>query len=408
MWVLLVLLLLPSSYSFNKGILKFVNVLYRHGDRTPVNFYPNDPYKNLSNWPTGPGQLTPRGMKMQYELGQYLRKRYDGFLNATYSKEDIFIRSTDFDRTLMSALSNLAGLYPPEGSQIWNPNLLWQPIPVHTVPGIHDIILGSQFECPKFKLLRNITINKDPYFKALNEKYKLLYSYVTKHSGQLIDNIEYITYIHDTLFIEELYNKSLPEWTKKVYPEPLNKLSAISFVAETWTKELKRLKSGLFIARLLHNFEKAMDSTSPDFIMYSAHDNTVSGLLNSLGIFDIQIPPYASCVIMELHQSPNGSMLLRFQYRNDTTKPPYDLILPGCTLFCPLESFKELTSPIRLSVEEWKAECQIDSTINVVRIVSVFVAILFLMIMIISVTYVIHRKLRHNDSGYVSIVQEPH
>lgn len=38
----------------------------------------------------------------------------------------------------MSAMTNLAALFPPEGISIWNPKLPWQPIPVHTVPLLED------------------------------------------------------------------------------------------------------------------------------------------------------------------------------------------------------------------------------------------------------------------------------
>lgn len=50
----------------------------------------------------------------------------------------VYVRSTDIDRTLMSAMTNLAALFPPDGISLWNPNLPWQPIPVHTVPLMED------------------------------------------------------------------------------------------------------------------------------------------------------------------------------------------------------------------------------------------------------------------------------
>jgi hypothetical protein len=42
----------------------------------------------------------------------------------------------------MSALSNLAGFYPPKGQQIWEKEINWQPIPVHTIPEKADAVRG--------------------------------------------------------------------------------------------------------------------------------------------------------------------------------------------------------------------------------------------------------------------------
>lgn len=43
----------------------------------------------------------------------------------------------------MSALANLAGLYPPKESDVWNNNIFWQPIPVHTLPQHLDYVRFS-------------------------------------------------------------------------------------------------------------------------------------------------------------------------------------------------------------------------------------------------------------------------
>uniref|UniRef100_A0A0K8V6W7 Lysosomal acid phosphatase n=1 Tax=Bactrocera latifrons TaxID=174628 RepID=A0A0K8V6W7_BACLA len=41
-----------------KGKLIFSHVLFRHGDRTPIEPYPTDPWKNREYWPVGWGELT--------------------------------------------------------------------------------------------------------------------------------------------------------------------------------------------------------------------------------------------------------------------------------------------------------------------------------------------------------------
>lgn len=53
----------------------------------------------------------------------------------------VYVRSTDFDRTLESAQANLAGLFPEAGPG--RPEAAWRPIPVHTVPVTEDKVRGS-------------------------------------------------------------------------------------------------------------------------------------------------------------------------------------------------------------------------------------------------------------------------
>ncbi|CAF1429752.1 unnamed protein product [Didymodactylos carnosus] len=113
--------------------------MYRHGDRTPSGTFATNTVQE-SFWPNGYGQLTKLGQMQSIKLGSYVRKRYQNLLNSTYIANEIYIRSTDTDRTLMSAYCNLLGLYPTleinESLTMEMPSMLvpWQPIPVHTLP----------------------------------------------------------------------------------------------------------------------------------------------------------------------------------------------------------------------------------------------------------------------------------
>ena len=73
-----------------------------------------------------------------YSLGLKLRQLYPDFIPEYYFPEDVKVLSSYADRCLMSAEALLAALFPPKGKQIWNENLLWQPIPVHYVPRSQD------------------------------------------------------------------------------------------------------------------------------------------------------------------------------------------------------------------------------------------------------------------------------
>ena len=56
------------------------------------------------------------GVRQLYQLGRLIRHRYTvehQLISPNYTRDEVYIRSTDYDRTLMSALSLLSGLFQP-------------------------------------------------------------------------------------------------------------------------------------------------------------------------------------------------------------------------------------------------------------------------------------------------------
>ncbi|XP_037029743.1 prostatic acid phosphatase-like [Bradysia coprophila] len=329
------------------GKLIFVHVLFRHGDRTPIDPYPNDPWGNRTFWPVGWGQLTNLGKQQHYNLGKWLRNRYDNLISDKYSKDTVFIRSTDVDRTLMSAEADLAGLFPPTKDQLWNPSIPWQPIPVHTMPENMDELLAAKKSCPAYDYaLKKYKKSED--FVRLNKRFQGLYEYLTEHSGKKVDSPTGVNNLYNNLFIEDLYNMSLPEWTKKVYPGgDMQWLAARSFATNTYTPKLARLKVGFLIKEMFQRFSnKSVSLSNPkqSVWIYSAHDTTVANLLNALGLFELHTPPYTACVLLELRLKDDVPMVQIF-YKN-STNDPHPMYIPHCGISCPLEKLYQIYDAI--------------------------------------------------------------
>ena len=102
--------LFNSCYSSNKLI--FAMIHFRHGARAST-FSGN--VDSMGEYWENSGQLTGVGERMHYLLGLRNRKRYiknAKLLSEKYKLKELRVISTGVNRTILSALSHLQGLYP--------------------------------------------------------------------------------------------------------------------------------------------------------------------------------------------------------------------------------------------------------------------------------------------------------
>ncbi|XP_054623211.1 lysosomal acid phosphatase isoform X2 [Dunckerocampus dactyliophorus] len=391
--------------------LHYVTVLFRHGDRSPVKAYPTDPYQENA-WPQGFGQLSQEGMRQHLELGQFLRKRYQGFLNDSYVRHEISVRSTDYDRTLMSAEANLAGLYPPSDEQLFSSNIKWQPIPVHTVPKSEERLLSFPLEdCPRYKELMNETEHTDEFLNVTAAN-KDIIALVQNRTGLNKTTVDTVWGVYDTLFCESRHNMSAPDWVTPSVMEKLRFLKDFGFqlVFGVYKQQEKsRLQGGMLLGEIVKNLSSAAVSTDKQrrkMMMLSAHDTTVAALQASLNVFNGKQPPYASCHMIELYVEENGSASVSMFYRNDSKEDPYALELPGCSMDCPLEEFVKIT---KLSISDDRArECQLPSSGSNKEVIITLVAsgcLLLLLVVVLFVSIVRHRE-PSGSRGYRHVINQ--
>ncbi|KAG8564603.1 hypothetical protein GDO81_016526 [Engystomops pustulosus] len=267
----------------------------------------------------------------------------------------------------MSAEANLAGLYPPEGSQVFNPNISWQPIPVHTLPDSEERLLKFPIlPCPKYLKLQEETRRSPEYVNKTRDNMEFL-QMVANNTGLKDCSLESVWTISDILFCESKHNLSLPSWATKEVLERLVELKDFSFrflfgIIEQEQKA--RLQGGVLVSQILKNMTAAAHNASDGlkFIAYSTHDTTLGALQMALDVYNGKQAPYASCHIFELYEESSGNFTVEMYFRNDSTRPPYPLTLPGCVHSCPLETFQGLLDPI--IAKDWEKECQLSGPIN--------------------------------------------
>ncbi|NXE45201.1 PPAL phosphatase, partial [Casuarius casuarius] len=322
----------------------------------------------------------------------------------------IFIRSTDCDRTLMSAEANLAGLYPPDRQEMFNPNVSWQPIPVHTVPESGERLLKFPLApCPRYEQLQNETRHSAEYTNKTKENLQFL-QMVANETGIRDVSLESVWSVYDTLFCEQAHKMKLPLWVTPDVMTRLKQLKDFSFeflFGIHHRIEKARLQGGVLLDHIRKNLTKAANVSAHQhlkLLAYSAHDTTLVALQMALDVYNRIQAPYASCHIFELYQEDDGNFSVEMFFRNESGKEPFPLMLPGCQQKCPLHRFLQLTDPV--VPQDWEQECQVASTVHDTELfvaLAVCGSILFLLIILLLTVLL---RIQSQPPGYRHVSNE--
>lgn len=101
----------------------------------------------------------------------------------------------------------MAGLFPPTIDELWNPQIFWQPIPIHTIPKQFDYVVHGEMYCPRFNDAF-AKYKQSPEYRNIFIKYRPLIKYLEENTGLSIRDLIAIQNLNNTLFIQSIKNKT--------------------------------------------------------------------------------------------------------------------------------------------------------------------------------------------------------
>ncbi|KER23127.1 hypothetical protein T265_08935 [Opisthorchis viverrini] len=315
---------LPSGMN-----LQNVHILFRHGDRTPLGELLNDSMPFEKTWPLGRGQLTDEGVLQGFKLGMWLRQKYDFYLKQQYNASDFYMRSTDYDRTLMSAQAVAAGLYPQKSSPLESYGIQWKPIPVHTVQKDQETLL-SLSTCYRLGKLQYEALTSESV-DNFTESHRLLFSLINNSPVEVkIDRFN-LWELVDLLICMRANNEPFPAWcTDDIFQEMREVSKYFWLVMSRSSNEILQLEIGVFLKTFIQHLMAITSGgstvtingrqlKSQHTVIYSAHDNHISYILGAFGVIADEEVPYSSAIVFELlgpePPSPVESYRLRLRYK---------------------------------------------------------------------------------------------
>lgn len=164
-------------------------------------------------------------------------------------------------------------------------------------------LIAMKTKCPKYDK-EFADVHKSTKVQNYNKEYANLYQYLTKNTGMIVDNIETVESLFNTLEIQQLNNLTLPQWANDSIMSQMKIIGAQNLALYSETEYMKKVKGGFFIKTVTDLMQKILnESNTPSINLYSGHDLTLVHVMRALHLIDIIKPEFGASLVIELYDN---------------------------------------------------------------------------------------------------------
>ncbi|KAJ3283041.1 hypothetical protein HK104_010578 [Borealophlyctis nickersoniae] len=259
------------------------------------------------------GQLTDKGKETMRTWGENLRKLYVDRLHFLDPKLDpttvrnVFIRSTDYARTIESVQHLVDGLYPPQlraSPEELNLEINIKPLESENMhPGMGCTALNAASKYFR----RAVQAQKAEEMTELLNRFKHLGADSSKPSLRQIHRL------YDLSACLHAHDMPLPKGVTVKDLEQMEKLTNDQWwMIYDSSEDLARLAIGRMLKDLKTRIDAAVNGSSDavKLALFSGHDSTVAPLLSAFRVFDKKYPTFGAMINIELFEDPTNRPFL--------------------------------------------------------------------------------------------------
>lgn len=318
------------------------------GGPKPHSPYDSEYHKTTLKGGMFAGQLTKVGMQQMFALGERLRKNYVEdipFLSPVFNPQEVFVRSTNMFRNLESTRCLLAGLFQHQKG----------PVIIQTDEASSEVLYPNYQNCWSLREKTRGRKKAAILQPGISEDLEKVKAGVGINSS---DEVDFFVLL-DNVAAEQVHSLlSCPALKRFAQMIEQRAVEAALYTLQQEDREGIQMAVGPFLHLLEGNLLKAADPTTPSsktrkLYLYATHDVTLMPILMALGIFDHKWPPFAADLTMELYQHQESKeWFVQLSYHGEEQVPR------GCPdKLCPLDKFLSTMSLYAVSPEKYRTLC---------------------------------------------------